>query len=291
MTVWELCESMRSAMDEYGIEASQLESQELTAKATGADRRDVLRWKSMDVTASQRRTAGEMLIQRLRGKPVAYIIGEWDFYGHTFLVTPDVLIPRSDTEVLCHAALEEIKKRKNPKVMDLCCGSGCIGISIALEAPNASVTAVDVSMAALGVARQNAERYKLTKERYNAIWGDAYRLGGVSGRYDVLVCNPPYITAKEMRELDGSVRDYEPELALYGGEDGMDFYRIISRRGITTMRPGGCVLVECGWKQAREVATLFYSGGLEHIETIPDLNGIDRVVRAYVPKDLEGLKE
>ena len=90
---------------------------------------------------------------------------------------------------------------------------------------------------------------------------------------------------------DGSVRDYEPELALYGGEDGMDFYRIISRRGITTMRPGGCVLVECGWKQAREVATLFYSGGLEHIETIPDLNGIDRVVRAYVPKDLEGLKE
>ncbi len=291
MTVWELCECMRGAMDEYGIEASQLESQELTAKATGVNRRDVLRWKTIEVTAEQRKIAGEMLIQRLRGKPVAYIIGEWDFYGRTFLVTPDVLIPRSDTEVLCHVALKEIRKRENPKVLDLCCGSGCIGISLALEAPCALVTAVDVSMAALEVTRRNAARYALPKERYNAIWGDVYRLGSIPGRYDVVVCNPPYITAKEMQELDSSVRDYEPELALYGGEDGLDFYRIIARRSMVAMHPGGCILVECGWKQAKEVMALFHGGGLEHIETIRDLNGIDRVVRAYVPEELEGLKE
>ncbi len=287
MTVWELCESMRSAMEEYGIEAAQLESQELTAKATGTDRKDVLRWKTIAVTTEQRRIAGEMLIQRLRGKPVAYIIGEWDFYGYTFSVTPDVLIPRSDTEILCHAAVEEIRTRSTPDVLDLCCGSGCIGIAIAMEAPAASVTAVDISTAALEVARENARRYQLNEQRYNALWGDVYRMGSFPGQYDVLVCNPPYITAKEMRELDSSVLDYEPELALYGGEDGLDFYRIIARRSVVCMRPGACILVECGWKQAQEVIALFRSGGLERIESVKDWNGIDRVVRAYVPKQLD----
>ena len=148
-----------------------------------------------------------MLIQRLRGKPVAYIIGEWSFYGYDFHVTSDVLIPRSDTECLCDAAIREAKKREHPQVLDLCCGSGCIGIVLAKEVPDAVVAGVDISAKALEIARGNAARHRLEENRYTARWGDVRRVSAIPGKYDILVCNPPYIPAEEMKQLDPGVRD------------------------------------------------------------------------------------
>ncbi len=293
MTIWELYEHMRTILEQSGIsEAAPLEARELTAFATGTDRRNTRDWKTVDVTGEQRRTAGEMMVQRLKGRPVAYILGEWDFYGYTFKVTPDVLIPRSDTEVLCDAAIQHAKRLKQPHILDLCCGSGCIGIAIANEVPQASVVGMDISEEALAVTRENAERYHLNKPRYDAKWANARQSGSVVGLYDMIVSNPPYITAQEMDELDPGVKHFEPSLALFGGEDGLDFYRsiaVLCKRYMHHLRPGGRVLVECGWKQASMVMSLFQMAGLERIETIKDFSGIDRVVSAYSP--LESYKE
>lgn len=285
MTAWNLYESIRGILEQNGIESAQLEAWEIAAKAAEVDRRNAAVWKQAEVTPAQRKCAGEMLIQRLRGKPVAYIIGEWDFYGYTFHVTNDVLIPRSDTECLCDAAIREAKKRKNPKVLDMCCGSGCIGIALAKNVPQASVTGVDISDKALEVAQENAEWHGLDKSRYETQWGDVRRMNTFSGIYDILVCNPPYIAAAEMKQLDPGVSDFEPHLALYGGTDGLDFYRLLARRHPTRLNPGACVLVECGWKQARDVVSLFQIGGLVDIEIEKDLTGIQRVVRAYTPSN------
>lgn len=291
MTAWNLYESIRGILQQNGIESAQLEAWEIAAKAAEVDRRNAAVWRQTEVTPSQRKNAGEMLIQRLRGKPVAYIIGEWDFYGYTFHVTNDVLIPRSDTECLCDAAIREAKKRENPKVLDLCCGSGCIGIALAKNVPQASVVGVDISAKALEVARENAERHGLDKARYMTQWGDVRRMHNISGVYDILVCNPPYITAEEMEQLDPGVKEFEPHLALFGGEDGLDFYRILSKRYAGKLNPGACILVECGWKQARDIMALFHLGGLVEIGMEKDLAGIQRVVHAYVPANSSEIKE
>ena len=291
MTAWELYESIRKILQDNGIESAQLEAWEITAKAAEVSRKNAAMWRSTEVTPLQRKTAGEMLIQRLRGKPVAYIIGEWSFYGYDFHVTSDVLIPRSDTECLCDAAIREAKQREHPQVLDLCCGSGCIGIVIAKEVPDAVVAGVDISEKALEIARENAARHRLEKGRYTARWGDVRRMSTIPGKYDILVCNPPYITAEEMKQLDPGVSEFEPHLALFGGEDGMDFYRILARRYASCLNPGACILVECGWRQARDVMALFHIGGLTDIEIEKDLTGIERVVRARVPLDSSSDKE
>lgn len=283
MSVWELYEHLRDILNQNGVESAQLEARELAANAAKVTTRDYTAWKQIEVTGSQKKTAGEMLVQRLRGKPVAYILGEWDFYGYTFRVTPDVLIPRSDTECLCDAAIRAARRLSKPKVLDMCCGSGCIGIALAKEVPDAEVTGMDISTKALEIARENAKRLGLDESRYHTMWGDVRRVGSFAGGYDILVCNPPYITASEMEQLDPGVKEYEPHLALYGGEDGLDFYRLISRRHLDRLNPGACVLVECGWKQARDVAALFTQGGLSDVTIEKDLTGIERIVRGNVP--------
>lgn len=286
MTVWQLYEHLRSILTENGLESAQLEAREIAAKAGEADRRNIAHWKEQEITGQQRRAAGEMLLQRLRGRPLAYILGEWDFYGYTFRVTPDVLIPRSDTETLCDFAIQEARKRKHPRVLDLCCGSGCIGIALAKEVLQATVVGIDLSEKALAVASENGRLHHLPSERYRALKGDIRLMGDIPGEYDLLVCNPPYITKEEMTQLDPGVKDFEPHLALFGGDDGLDFYRIIAGRYAERLAPGAAVLVECGWRQAREISAMFRMGGLDQVTIETDLTGIERVVRAVVPVDL-----
>lgn len=293
MSVWELYEQIRRILEEKGVaESAQLEARELAAKATDSDRHNTVHWKETQVTPQQRRLAGELMVQRLKGKPVAYILGEWDFYGYTFRVTPDVLIPRSDTEVLCDAAVQYARTLEKPNILDLCCGSGCIGIAIANEVPNATVVGMDISDDALEVANSNAMIHSLEKPRYQTKWANVRQSGSVVGYYDIIVSNPPYITAREMDELDPGVKNYEPRLALYGGQDGLEFYRAIAvlcKRYMHHLKPGGRVLVECGWRQAAMVMRLFQMAGLERVESIRDFSGIERVVSAYAP--LESHKE
>ena len=260
------------------ISMAELEARELTAFAAGVDKRMTADWAYHYLDPETVDRAHEMAARRVEGEPLAYILGEWDFCGYTFLVNKNVLIPRSDTESLCQLAIEDAKTLHAPTVLDLCCGSGCIGLALLSEVADARCCAVDLSEDALVVARENARRLGVTA-RYFTSAGNALSLPDEHlGTFDIMLCNPPYITAAEMEELDKSVVDYEPRMALYGGEDGLDFYRNIAKNWVKMMNPGGRMYFECGWKQAQDVANIFDARGMHDIFMAEDLSGIQRVV-------------
>ena len=203
--------------------------------------------------------------RRLQGEPLQYILGEWEFMGLPFFVGPGALIPRQDTETLCEAALKWLKNRPGAKVLDLCCGTGCIGVSLS-KLGGASVAFADISADALTLARRNAQR--------NGVDGAFYEsdlLAGVPGVYDLVACNPPYLTADEMAGCQRELT-YEPALALYGGPDGLDFYRRLAAEWAEHVRPGGLLLMEIGHTQGAAVRELFPGAIL-----LKDICGLDRV--------------
>lgn len=280
VTVRDCCLKLQTVLTEYGVGEAELEARELTAAACGLDARSIWNWKSIPISEEQQRTAEAFLLRRQKQEPLAYILGEWDFYGNTFRVTPDVLIPRSDTEWLCDAAVQCAKQMHQPRVLDLCCGSGCIGISIALAVKDAQVTAVDYSQAALSVTCDNAKRHELPESRFSAVHGNALLPDSIAGEFDIVVSNPPYITQQEMQELDESVSAYEPHLALFGGIDGLDFYRVMAQTPPFALKSGGKIFLECGWKQGQQVEQLFQDAGWKQTEVRCDLSGIPRIVCA-----------
>lgn len=275
MTALEHYQSVRAQLEQAGIEAAALEARELCAKVFSLDRRSIRGWNAVQPDEAQCAQLRSLCARRLAQEPLAYLLGEWDFYGMTFAVTPDVLIPRGDTEWLCDAACTEAKAMNRPRILDLCCGSGCIGIALAKQLPQAEVVGMDISRAALAVTQKNAERHEVNN--YRAVYGDARTADGQE-QYDLIVSNPPYITAQEMEELDESVRSYEPHLALYGGEDGLDFYRDIIRAWKPHLKPGGWLMFECGWKQGEAVAELMRVHGYSDVEIRRDLSGIGRII-------------
>lgn len=279
-TVWERYHSMCHELAQLDVAENELEARELVAFAAGVDARRMIDWKTTPLTAEAARRADALLRRRQAGEPLAYLLGEWDFYGYTFAVTPDVLIPRADTEWLCDAAVREARTRDMPRVLDLCCGSGCIGISLALTVPHAVVTAVDCSEAAIAVTQRNARRHALQAPRFLAVCGDALEPDSIAGTFDIVVSNPPYITAQEMRALDRSVVQYEPHLALFGGADGLDFYRAMARSPAFALADGGRIFLECGWKQGDAVAQLFRAAGWHDVQLQCDLAGIPRIICA-----------
>lgn len=280
VNAWDCFRQLRDALVQDGVQAAELEAREMTALAAGLHAGCTAGWNTQELSEEQRRRAEQLLERRRRGEPLAYLLGEWDFYGNRFVVTRDVLIPRGDTEWLCDAAVQEAKKRTRPRVLDLCCGSGCIGISIARAVPDARVVAADYSEAALAVTRRNAVLYKLDAPRFTAVWADALRPDSIAGEFDLVVSNPPYVTAQEMRELDYSVDAYEPHLALFGGEDGLDFYRAMADTPAFSFKPGGALFAECGWKQGEQVKEIFTRAGWKHVSLRCDLAGIPRIVCA-----------
>ena len=215
----------------------------------------------------------------LAHEPLPYILGQWDFYGISLEVTPDVLIPRDDTMAVTDLALEVLRTgHPSPRVLDLCCGSGCIGLAIAHQLPDAHVTLADISRPALAVAKRNIKRLKLMN-RVTAIGLDAKKPApSFVGTLDALVCNPPYVTAEEMTQLEPSVRDYEPALALDGGADGLDFYRSISANWGSALRKSGWLVYEIGKGQEQDVAAILRQQGFSQIIQQMDGNGIVRVV-------------
>ncbi len=221
-----------------------------------------------------------MLERRRAGEPVQYILGSADFMGLQFQVGPGVLIPRQDTETLVEAALIALQTAAAPApaVLDLCAGSGCIGLSLASLAPHAQVTLADYSREALEIARKNMHALGVKAELRH---GDLFAAVG-RARYDLIASNPPYIPRGELAQLQREVQ-YEPRLALDGGPDGLDFYRRIADGAGAHLNPGGSVYLEVGIGQAPAVLELL-KVGLPCIEagTIKDLNGIERVVFAKI---------
>lgn len=236
-----------------------------------------------DLYADEKIVAGvEAGLKRLlAGEPIAYILGQWEFYGLPMIVSPKVLIPRDDTCAVAELAIKQaLFLDKDPRILDLCCGSGCIGLAVASRVKDAKVTLADVSMEALAVAKENASLNKLTG-RVRCVQADALKPAfPFLGKFDLIVSNPPYITGREMLELPKSVKDYEPHLALYGGEDGLDFYRAIAENFVPALKPGGYLCFEFGMGQGDDVCRILRDNGYTILERTRDYNDRERAVLA-----------
>lgn len=215
------------------------------------------------------------------GKPLAYILGEWEFFGLKLYVDENVLIPRDDTMAVAQLAVNQaLFLEKDPRVLDLCTGSGCIGLALASRVKDARVTLADVSREALAVAKKNAAAHHLTG-RVSCVQADALKpASSFLGKFDLIVSNPPYITAEEMKELPVSVDQYEPHLALYGGKDGLDFYRAIIENFTSALKTGGYLCFEFGMGQGDDVCRLLETHGYTILERARDYNDRERAVLA-----------
>ena len=217
----------------------------------------------------------------LAGEPLAYVLGEWEFYGLTLFVDKNVLIPRDDT---CAVTAMAVKKGlyldQNPRILDLCTGSGCIGLAIASRVKDAKVTLADVSAEALAVAKKNVARHKLSG-RVSCVQADALApASAFLGKFDMIVSNPPYITTEEMEQLPVSVKDFEPHLALHGGEDGLLFYREIIKNYTKILKPKGYLCFEFGMGQGDDICRLLEQSGYRIRERARDYNDRERAVLA-----------
>ena len=217
----------------------------------------------------------------LNDEPLAYILGEWEFYGLKLFVSPDVLIPRDDTCAVAELAINRtLFLEKDPRILDLCCGSGCIGLAVASRVKDARVTLADISKEALAVAKKNIAQNKLGG-RMSIFQVDARKkVPNFLGKFDMIVSNPPYITGEEMKQLPRSVDAFEPHLALYGGEDGLDFYRAILANFTPALKPGGCVCFEFGMGQGDAVCRLLEENDYTVLERKRDYNDRERAVLA-----------
>lgn len=271
--------SARTALRRCGIEAYNLEARLIVAHAAGKSSAELMRDLHLYTTSEVESKVREYIERRIAGEPVAYITGSWEFYGLPMIVTPDVLIPRMDTEVLVNTAKELLTGYKmDAKVLDLCCGSGCITCAVGHEMPATKLVAVDISPSALEICRKNIALNRLSA-RAICMQADALSSPPMSiGQFDMIISNPPYIATAEIDTLDSSVKDHEPLWALDGGEDGLRFYKSIIKHWKTTLRPYGMLLFEVGEGQAGAVYEMLQAASFRSVFTRKDTLGVDRVV-------------
>lgn len=262
----------QAGISEYSQEARILLAH-VAEKKPGEFYRDIRLYTS----AQYEKDAEAMIERRLRGEPLAYLTGSWEFYGLPLVINKDVLIPRTDTEIVAETAIKLIWGR-SVRVLDLCCGSGCIGLAIAANVQGAKLVLADNSNAALKVARTNAALNRLSS-RTSCVKSDALNAPEVFlGAFDMIVSNPPYIKTADITNLDPSVKEYEPIGALDGGEDGLVFYESICNKWVRLLNEGGFLVFECGIGQSTDVRTIGERTGLDYIEIVKDTLDIDRVV-------------
>ena len=277
MTISDWLRHAQAALTASGCPDPAVDARWMAEDALGMTRQELTFESDRSIPGDALARLEAMLDRRVGGEPVQYILGTADFMGLRFFVAPGVLIPRQDTETLAEAALVALRAMPgSPAVLDLCAGSGCVGLSLASLAPDARVTLADVSREALEIARRNERALGVKVELRH---GDLYDAVG-QARFDLIVSNPPYIPSDELTALQREVR-FEPALALDGGADGLDFYRRIAAGAPKRLNPGGAIYLEVGLGEAQRVLTLLETN-LPHAETgtIKDLNGIERVVYA-----------
>ncbi len=214
--------------------------------------------------------------RRIHGEPLQYILGEQYFMGLKFTVNSDVLIPRADTEILVYKVIELLTDKENVKILDVCTGSGCISVSLAKNIKNAKIYASDVSAKAINVAEKNAE---INEAEVKFFISDLFS-EIPEEKFDIIVSNPPYINAEDMKTLSKEVLN-EPHLALYGGKDGLDFYKKISKTSLEYLKDDGILVFEIGYNQANDVSDILKNFGYSKVEIIKDYSNNDRVLVAY----------
>ena len=245
----------RTRLKKAGIEGAQLEARELICYAADKSREQFYRDMSLYASGELEKRVEALVQRRLGGEPVAYIVGEWEFYGLPLNVSSEVLIPRIDTEVLAERGILRARAAgEGARVLDLCAGSGCVGLAIAANAPGCRVVLGELAEGALRVCKQNVRRNELNAR----------------------------VTCLSVDAMEPPVRDYEPLIALDGGADGLDFYRFIASRWKNALRLGGTLLFEVGIGQAPEVEEILAQNGFEQIQTTADTQGIWRVVEGII---------
>ncbi len=273
----------RKTLKNAGVEAFGLEARLLVAQAAGKTVAQFMRDLTLYAAPDFADRVREMTRRRLEGEPVAYITGGWEFYGVPLEITRDVLIPRPDTEVIVEAAIALFAgKNGKPRILDLCAGSGCIGCALAVHMPGARVVLVDNDHKAMTVCRRNVQKNNL-EMRAICIEADATQKPPMLlGKFDLLVCNAPYIPTAEIETLDASVKDYEPYRALDGGEDGLDIIRPVIALWKSVLRDSGTIMLEIGEGQAPAVTELLSQAGFAEIEALRDTGGTERVIVGHL---------
>lgn len=279
-TIRRVLEWTTGYLKERGSESPRLDAELLLAHARGCPRIHLYTAYDEPLPEPVRGRMRELVQRRAAAEPVAYLIGQREFFSLPFHVTPAVLIPRPDTETLVIEALSFLKSRSSARVLDIGTGSGCVAVALAVNIPDARVTAVDVSSAALEVAQRNAERHGVD-HRVQFLEGDLFASLADDARFDAIVSNPPYVRTNEIPELQPDVRLSEPHGALDGGEDGLDIIRRIVDNAPDWMVPGGALMIECSPEQADLVRELLEAQGTYASAGIrQDLSNQPRVVIA-----------
>ena len=267
-------------LKKHGSESPRLDAEILLAHARGCQRIQLYTHFDDPLTEPQRAAMRDLVKRRSAAEPVAYLVGHREFFGLDFAVTSDVLIPRPDTETLVIEAIDWLKQRSQPRVLDIGTGSGCIAISLAVNCRQAQVTAIDLSAAALAIAQQNAEKHGVT-DRIRFLHGDLFAPLADNEQFDLIASNPPYITSAEMETLQPDVRLHEPHSALDGGPDGLDVIRRLIAAAPPHLAAGGSLLIEIDGAQADAVTQLLAANShYEEIAVLKDLAKQPRVVRA-----------
>ena len=278
---WKLLDLLNEAsafFDSEKMENPRLQAELLLSAALGLKRLDLYLQFERALTEKEVVTFRGYVRKRRAGAPVQYITGEASFRLLELEVSPAVLIPRPETETVVDCALEFIAGRQNPRVLDLGCGSGAIAVSVAFENDAAKVMATDLAIEALLTTRRNAERHGVSG-RVALVRADLLCALAPGCHFDVVVCNPPYIRSADLAGLDAEVRDFEPQRALDGGSDGLNYYRRLAGVACSVIAPGGHVVLEVGDGQAGEVCALLReSGSFNALEVRRDLAGSERVV-------------
>ena len=271
---------VRKSLKNADIGATELEARLIVSYCAGKSKEEMLAIGKIFATdPAIKKKIDESLERRLNGEPLAYVLGEWEFYGIPLIINENVLIPRIDTELLARETIGLLKRKVwQTRMLDLCCGSGCIGLAVAANVPNCRIVMIDSSEDALAVCRKNMVKTNLSRH-ITAMDADILKKPpAILGEFDVIVSNPPYIPSGDIQGLDSSVKDYEPLMALDGGDDGLDYFHAIAQNWKPLLKKGGHIMFECGIDQAAAVRYILKQNGLSDIKTYKDTLGIERVI-------------
>ncbi len=275
MTIFESYNSTKKKLEAAGIEDNVFEAKQIIKHITGLTAAQILANYNKKLSEYQENNLIALVHQREVRYPLQYIFGEWDFYGRSFSVGPGVLIPRADTEILIEHCIEFLKNHQAAKILDLCAGSGCIGITLAKEFENSSVFMVEKYDEAIRYAQKNVERLNVTNAE--CIRGDIFESAAAEGKYSLIASNPPYIPQEEMSIVSPETK-FEPETALLAENGGMQFYEAIIKNYKNSLESGGMLCFEVGINEAQRVSELLKNAGFTDITVKKDLAGIERVV-------------
>jgi release factor glutamine methyltransferase len=271
-----------SRLHASGIDQERRTAGLLLCHVMGIDRTRLLTRSEEQIDEAQYLAYLALVVRRAAGEPAQYLTGHQEFYGLDFIVTPDVLIPRPETEFLIERVMNlvEDSKQDSPLIVDVGTGSGCIAVTVAKQLPRARLIATDASRAALDIARTNAERHGV-RDRIEFLEGDLFAplaKRGLEGAVDVLASNPPYVNEESSELLQREVRDWEPHEALFGGVDGLDFYRRLIAESPHYLKPGGYIVLEIAFSQLDSISEMVKGSALDLVDITSDLQGIPRTL-------------